>query len=168
VPAPGQSVLVVGALLAGRGEFNIAGILMLAWSATVLGNVIGYGIGRRGGRRLLLRIGVNRRHLEKVDGFFARYGSAVIILSRFVEGLRQFSSIAAGSMKMPWWPFFITTMIGATLWVGVWGAGAYWLGENFHPILHAFKQFESPAWATSFLLLVVLAVYLFWHRSPNR
>ena len=79
IPAPGQTLLTVGALAAARGDLDIYLVVAVAWIATVAGNVIGYAIGRRAGRRLLLRAGVRRTRIRRVEGFVRRYGPAIIV-----------------------------------------------------------------------------------------
>ncbi|MEE8286437.1 MAG: DedA family protein, partial [Gammaproteobacteria bacterium] len=74
IPAPGQTLLTLGALLAARGEFDIVSVIALAWCATVIGNLIGYALGRRAGRRLLLSSGVRRARIRRVERFVRRYG----------------------------------------------------------------------------------------------
>jgi membrane protein DedA with SNARE-associated domain len=164
IPAPGQTLLALGALVAARGELDIVAVLAIAWSATVIGNVIGYIIGRRAGRRLLLRIGVRRMRIRRVERFVRRYGPIIIVVARFVDGLRQLSSIVAGSMKMPWPAFLASVMVGATLWAGLIGLGAYYLEQDFHAIAAVLVELAPYAWIGAVGALLALLVYLIQRR----
>ena len=166
IPAPGQTMLAVGALLAARGDLDVGAVLLVAWSATVAGNVIGYVIGRRAGRRLLLRSGVNRMRIRRVERFVRRYGPIIIVVARFVDGLRQLSSIVAGSMNMPWRTFIASILIGATLWTGLIGAGAYYLGRDFHAIVGGLGKLAPYAWIAAVAALL-LALYYLVRRSKR-
>ena len=167
IPAPGQTLLTVAALLAARGDMNIVAVVAIAWCATVLGNLIGYLLGRRAGRRVLLRIGVRRTRIRRVEGFVRRYGPVIIVLARFVDGLRQFSSIVAGSLKMPWHEFLASLLVGATLWAGGIGVGAYWLEKDFHAIAGAFVRIAPYAWAMVAAGALALIVYLIARRKDR-
>ncbi|MDX1433101.1 MAG: DedA family protein [Gammaproteobacteria bacterium] len=165
IPAPGQTLLAVAALLAARGDMDIVAVVAVAWCATVLGNLIGYLIGRRAGRRVLLRIGVRPTRIRRVEGFVRRYGPLIIVLARFVDGLRQFSSIVAGSLKMPWHAYLGSLLLGATLWAGGIGVGAYFLGKDFHVIAGAFVRLAPYAWIGVAAGVLALIVYLVARRS---
>lgn len=155
LPTPGEALLVAGALLASRGELSVALLLPLAWLAAVLGDNIGYALGRFGGRRLVLRfggaVGVREAHLTRVERFFARYGGAVVVVARFFALLRQLNGIVAGLGAMAWWRFVVYNALGAALWVGVWGLGVYVAGQHMAGTLALFKD-EEP--------YVVIAVLL--------
>lgn len=168
IPAPGQTLLTLGALLAAHGELDIVAVVVVAWSATVIGNLIGYAIGLRAGRRLLLRIGVRRGRIRRVEKFMRRYGPVIIVVARFVDGLRQLSSIVAGSMKMPWHAFLGSILFGATLWAGLIGAGAYALGRDFHAIAAVFERLGPYAWMAAVGALMALVVYLLRRGTPSR
>lgn len=164
IPAPGQTLLTVGALLAARNELDIVTLVVVAWSATVIGNLIGYLLGRRAGRRLLLRIGVRRSRIRRVEKFVRRYGPVILVVARFVDGLRQFSSIVAGSMKMPWWTFLASIVVGASLWAGVIGAGAYYLQRDVHAVAAVFARVGPYGWAIGAAAVLVLFLCLIRRR----
>lgn len=170
IPAPGQSLIMLGALLAARGQLDIVALLALAWSAAVIGDNLGYAIGRFGGRRLIARygryVGIRERHLEHAEGFFRRYGGAVVVFARFLEVLRQLNGVVAGAAGMPWWNFLAFNAAGAALWVGLWGYGVYRLGEHADRPWFAFKRAEPYALGLLGLLLVV--ALLGWALTRGR
>jgi len=165
IPAPGQTLLMVNALLADKLGTDIVTLLGVAWVAAVSGNTAGYLLGRWAGNRILGWFGPRNRHLLRVEQFFKRYGVVVIVFSRFVDGFRQLASLVAGTLRMPWWPFFGATVVGATLWVGVWGFGAYLLERDFHRIAGWAKALGPETWVVSLALVVALAIYLVKGRN---
>lgn len=167
IPAPGQTLLTVGALMAAQGKLDIVTLVAVAWSATVIGNLIGYAIGRRAGRRLLLKSGVSRGRIHRVEVFVRRYGPAIIVIARFVDGLRQLSSIVAGSMNMPLKSFVLYVVLGATLWAGAIGAGAFYLERDFHAIAGLLLRLKPYAWIVAIGTLLALLIYLRQRRKPR-
>jgi len=167
IPAPGQTLLVVGAILAARGKFDITLLLVSAWFATVIGNLIGYYLGRLGGRKLLGRLPVNPVRFERMERLCTRYGSKLILVARFIDGVRQLSNLLVGILEMPPALFLLMTSLGAALWVGVWGLGAYFLDKNFHMFAIGFGYISPYTWVATLLVVVSLGIYLF-RRNHNR
>ncbi len=155
--APGQTLLIAAALAATQGSLNIAWVLIWAFTAAVLGNSLGYLLGRWGGRPLLLKIRVNERHLARMEDYFTRQGKWVVIFARFVDGLRQLNGIVAGMLKMPWQVFASCNILGAALWTGVWGLGVYFLNKkiiSLHLTLHQVRPWVGACCLLAFLALL--------------
>ena len=167
IPAPGQSLLIAGALLSTRGEFDIHVLLISACLAAIAGSMLGYSIGRVGGRRLLLRLPLSTTRLERMDTFCKRHGTLLVILSRFIDGPRQLTGIFAGSLRMPAVTFFLATSLGAMLWVGFWGLGSYYLAHHVRKIAHIFELIAPYTWIVTGLLILAFSIYLF-HRHHHQ
>lgn len=142
VPMPGETTLVVGSLLASHGGLNIVAFAIVAWAAAVLGDNVGYAIGRYAARTLILAIGrylfITERRVAAVEEAFRRRGPALVVVARFVEILRQMNGIVAGMVRMPWRRFLGFNALGAGLWVAFWATLAYEVGRrsgNFGTIL---------------------------------
>jgi Uncharacterized membrane-associated protein len=165
VPAPGESLLIAEAFMAASGKLHILPLLLFAWLGAVLGDNIGYLIGRFGGRSVVLRsgryLGLNVTHLMRVEHFFARYGGWLVTFARFVTLLRQLNGIVAGLAEMPWWRFLAFNALGAALWVGAWGLGAYYLGKRIAEPLALLKQLEPYMWVIGAIAVVGVVIYLF-------
>jgi membrane protein DedA with SNARE-associated domain len=166
IPVPGQTLLVVGAVLAAQGKFDITWLLLSVWVATVIGNLIGYYLGRLGGRRLLARLPVNPDHLKRMEALCTRHGYMLVLVARFIDGLRQLSSFIVGILQMPPALFLAMTGAGAALWVGVWGLGAYLLERHIHALALGVRQLAPYSWAATLLAVVLLGVYVF-HRNKR-
>ena len=122
LPLPGETALLGAVVLAGAGQLSLPLVIMLALAATILGACLGYVIGRRGGRMLLLRPGrfVAKRHrmLHGAERFFGRYGDPAVFLSRWVPCARYLTPLTAGAAQMSWHRFMIFNVAGGVVWVG--------------------------------------------------
>jgi len=164
IPAPGQTLLIASAFEASQGQMNIALLLLLVTTAAILGNSFGYMIGRWGGRIALNKLHVNPQRQEHLDNLFRRCGGLVIMLARFVDGLRQLNGIISGMLKMPWWTFTAYNVAGALLWTCVWGLGTYYLGRDIHFIAGFFHRHRQFLLILSLTALVALLGYLLSSR----
>ncbi|MGC9220263.1 MAG: DedA family protein [Solirubrobacteraceae bacterium] len=141
VPAPGESVLILAAIYAGTGRLDIYLVALLGFLAAVIGDNIGFAIGRFGGQALLQRYGryvlLTPERLNRATAFFEHHGGKVITIARFVEGLRQANGIIAGASGLHWAKFLTFNVIGAALWVGVWTTVGYLSAGSINSIYGA-------------------------------
>ena len=160
IPAPGQTLLMAGAILAARGGMSIELVLGLAFLAAVLGNTLGYLLGRWGGRLLLGKVGVNEARMQRFEGLFNRYGAGIVFGGRFFEGLRQLSGIVAGALEMPWWKFSVFNALGAVAWIALWGMGVYLFDQDIKAVFAVFHTIEPYLIVVSLLAVIALVLYL--------
>ncbi|HEV7585435.1 MAG TPA: DedA family protein, partial [Solirubrobacteraceae bacterium] len=111
VPVPGETALITASILASKGKLQIELVIALAAAGAIIGDNIGYLIGRKGGRWLLERPGrfERQRHqvLETGEPFFERHGSKAVFFGRFILGLRVWASWLAGATRMHWRSFVL-------------------------------------------------------------
>jgi membrane-associated protein len=133
IPVPGETALITGAILAGKGQLQIEWVIVLAATAAILGDNVGYLIGRHGGRRLLTMNGpflaTRQRVLRVGEPFFERHGPKAVFLGRFTAGLRIWAAWLAGATHMPWKSFLLYNALGGIVWATVVGVLAYVLGH---------------------------------------
>lgn len=139
VPLPGETALISAALYAGTTHnLNIFGVVGAAVAGAVLGDNLGYLIGRRLGLPLLLRygarIGIDEGKIKLGRYMFAHYGLWVVFLGRFVAVLRTLAAFLAGVNHMGWGKFFAANVAGALAWATLFGGGAYLLGASIHKL----------------------------------
>jgi membrane protein DedA with SNARE-associated domain len=160
VPVPGETILIAGAVYAGSGGLNIVEVGVAGFVAAVAGDNVGYAIGRFGGRALVTRWGryvfLTEERLGKAESFFNRHGGKIIVIARFVEGLRQANGLIAGITSMRWARFLFFNIIGAALWVGCWVSVGYFAGKHIAAIYDYVTQYSLYA------LAVVVVVLLAW------
>ena len=169
VPAPGQTIMVAAAIYSSWGRMDIFAVAAISFVAAVLGDNVGYWIGVRGGRRAVHRFGkyifITPARLERAEKFFARRGNRIVVVARFIDGLRQLNGVIAGITAMPWRTFLIYNTIGAALWVGWWCTIAYLLGTHLVEIIEQLHKYLF--WAIGAGVLAV-AGYIWWHVRRRR
>jgi membrane-associated protein len=121
-PVPGETALLTAGVLAGSGHLALPLVIAIGSGAAIVGDNLGYWIGRRGGRALLLRDGWLAKHrhraVAKGDAFFARHGGKTVFLGRWVPGVRVVAAVLAGASAMPWRGFVVYNAAGALAWAG--------------------------------------------------
>lgn len=164
VPVPGETTLIAAAVFAGLGKLNILVVIITGIIAAVIGDNIGFAIGDFGGRSLLLRYGkyifLTKEKLDKTEKFFNEHGPKVIVIARFVEGLRQLNGIFAGISDMKWLNFIKFNLIGATLWVCFWSSIGYFGGNH----INTFLKYQTYFTVIVLVLIVCLVLYKVFNK----
>jgi membrane protein DedA with SNARE-associated domain len=172
VPVPGETILILGAVYAGTGRLSIWLVGLLAFIAAVVGDNIGFAIGHFGGRALVLRYGryvfLTKERLDKATDFFERHGGWIIIVARFIEGLRQANGIIAGISGMHWAKFLAFNTIGAALWVAVWTSVGYFAGNNITSIYNAVSRYTLFVAIAIVVLIVGWIAWRVWRKRKER
>ncbi|WP_055526282.1 DedA family protein [Streptomyces graminilatus] len=135
IPLPGEIVLVSAALLASQqGHINPVLLGACASAGAIIGDSIGYAIGRKGGRPLLAWLGAKfpkhfgEGHIATAERSFEKWGMWAVFFGRFVALLRIFAGPLAGVLKMPYWKFLIANVLGGIIWAGGTTAVIYYVG----------------------------------------
>ncbi|MET9364230.1 DedA family protein [Streptomyces sp. NPDC006632] len=135
IPLPGEIVLVSAALLASQqGHINPVVLGACATAGAVVGDSIGYAIGRKGGRPLLAWLGrkfpkhFSEGHVALAERSFQKWGMWAVFFGRFIALLRIFAGPLAGVLHMPYWKFLIANVLGGICWAGGTTAVIYYLG----------------------------------------
>lgn len=147
VPVPGETILILGAVYAATGRLSIVLVALLGFIAAMLGDNVGFTIGHFGGRPLVVRYGryvrLTTERADKATRFFERHGGKIVVLARFIEGLRQANGIIAGIAGMHWARFVIFNAIGAALWVAVWTSVGYFSGSHINAIYSVVTRYDT-------------------------
>lgn len=149
VPSPGETLLIAGAVFSGLGKLNLIVVMVVGFLAAVIGDSIGFVIGRVGGRRFVLKVGrfvwITDARLAKAERAYARHGGKIVAIARFIEGLRQLNGVLAGISVMTWPRFLAFNALGAALWVVVWASIGYLAGNNIGVISAQIGRIELVA-----------------------
>ena len=135
VPIPGETVLITAAVLARpeHHDYSLFWVIVVAAAGAIVGDNIGYTLGRYGGRKLINRWGFVRRHAERVlppsERFFERHGPKTVFFGRFIAILRVTAAWLAGLSHMTWWRFFAWNAAGGIIWATGVALLAYWAGQ---------------------------------------
>jgi membrane protein DedA with SNARE-associated domain len=167
LPVPGETGLITAAVLASQGKLKIEFVIALAAAGAIVGDNLGYLIGRKGGRWLLERPGPflrqRREVLETGQPFFERHGPKAVFFGRFVLGLRVWASWLAGATRMHWRSFVLWNALGGISWATAIGLFAYFLGHSAGNAVEAFGLYGLAA-----LLLAVVSFYIAHRRHRRR
>jgi membrane protein DedA with SNARE-associated domain len=165
-PVPGETALITAGVLASHGDVKIELVIAIAATASIIGDNIGYAIGRTGGRRLLQRPGFlehhRRRVLEHGEPFFAKHGAKAVFLGRWVAGLRIASAWLAGMNKMSWPTFLFWNALGGIVWAAGVGFAVYALGDVAEKIISV----AGPVAAG--LTVAAIIAFVVWRRQVGK
>jgi membrane protein DedA with SNARE-associated domain len=131
---PSESLLIFSSALAARGDLSFGRLLLFAWIGSVLGDNIGYLIGKTLGRTIVLRygerLGLTEERLRTVETVFARHGRVSVGFARFFYLLRQLNGVLAGALNMDCRQFLILNALGGAAWLLTWGIVGYYFGKH--------------------------------------
>jgi membrane protein DedA with SNARE-associated domain len=162
VPVPGETTLVGAALYAGTThELNIVLLVTVAAAAAIVGDNIGFWVGREIGLPMLERygryVGMTPPRIKLGQYLFRLHGGKVVFFGRFVAVLRALAALLAGANRMAWPRFLAFNAAGAVVWASAYGFGAYFLGD-------VIKRLAAPVGiglgAVALVLIVAGAIFL--------
>ena len=132
IPLPGETALITAAVLS-RDHWGIEWVIVVAAAGAIVGDNVGYWLGRLGGRKLLNRFELTRRYSERAlppaERFFKRHGGKTVFFARFIAFLRITAAWLAGISRMRWWQFLAWNALGGIVWATGIGLLAYWAGK---------------------------------------
>ena len=164
VPLPGETAVILGGLAANQGRLSIVAVIVVAAAAAIVGDNIGFMIGRRGGRALLERPGrfyeERQRMLAVADPFFERHGPKAVFLGRWITGLRVWTSWLAGASDMRWPTFLVWNALGGTAWAVSVALAAYYGGKSVETVFSKVGLYGGIA----AIVLIVIGVAYIWRR----
>jgi len=166
LPLPGETALISVSLLASQGQLSIEIVIIVAATAGILGDNLGYLIGRIGGRRLLERPGPFEHHrrmiIVKGEPFFQKHGPKAVFLGRWVAGLRIAAAWLAGISHMRWRTFLFWNALGGIFWATATGLLAYYLGSKAEEI------FKVVGFGGVAVVVVAVAGFVTWRWKRSR
>jgi membrane protein DedA with SNARE-associated domain len=162
LPLPGETMLLTASYLASTGHLSLPLVIAAAALGAVIGDSVGYLVGRKGGRRFLERYGryagITPEKLAKAEGYFTRHGGKTVFFGRFVAVLRILAGPLAGTSNMPYRRFLVANVVGAVSWATVMGTLGFFFGKPVAAILG-----HLGIWA-----LVALAAFLILRFALRR
>jgi membrane protein DedA with SNARE-associated domain len=168
IPFPGETMLLVAAIDAGTThQLSIVLVIIAATCGAILGDNLGFWIGREGGYRLLRRygryIGFNERRVKLGLYLFRTQGGKIVFFGRFVAVLRAWAAFLAGVNRMQWSRFLLFNALGGVIWATLYGLGGYFLGEEIH-------RLTGPVGIVTIVLavLIIIASLIFVRRREKQ
>jgi membrane-associated protein len=165
---PGDVILALGGVYAGRKELSVAGVIAIGTVAAITGESIGYWLGRRYGRRLIRRLPLVRlldKRFEDAERYFRKQGGLTVAVGRYATAAGAFVPFVAGMSHMPY-RMFLAYDVPA---IGVWAAGitliGFYFGRNLDTVERILSRFGYGVLA---LLVVVIVGMLLWKRLRKK
>ncbi len=160
LPLPSEAVMPFAGFTIAEGTLSWAGVIVSATLGSIVGSLIGYGIGRWGGRPFVARFGryilIDAEDLAWTDRFFQRRGAITILISRFIPVVRHLISIPAGISRMNLVPFSLFTVVGAGLWNTFLAWVGFTLRRNWETVLRYSRVIDV-------VVLALLVLLVLWY-----
>jgi membrane protein DedA with SNARE-associated domain len=134
IPLPGETALVTASVYAGTThKLSIVLVIVAAAMGAIVGDNLGYWVGRKFGLPLLVRL-FPEKSLKLGQYLFQRYGGTIVFVGRFVAVLRAFAAVLAGANRYSWAKFFFFNAAGGIIWASLFGLAAYIFGQEVHRV----------------------------------
>lgn len=170
-PIPSEVILPLTGFLVEQGSLVFLPALVVATVGSLVGALVLYALGRWGGRELILRHGrvlrLKEADLDRADGWFDRYGGAVVLFGRIVPGVRSLVSIPAGLSEMPLGRFVLLTALGSGVWNTLLIGLGWLLGENWPRVAGVLGSVSDVVLALLVGAAFVLGLW-WWRRRRTR
>lgn len=165
IPLPGETILLIASFMAySEHDLELSWIIVFATLACTVGDNLGYALGYRGGRPLLLRyqsfFRIRSSTIRRGETLFDRYGAITVFFARFVFGMRIIAGPLAGVLRMPWRKFLVFNFLGAAVWVTVISGAGYLFGQHWEKVARGLKRLD-----VILIVAVLLLVAWRWWRS---
>lgn len=168
IPFPGETMLLVAAIYAGTTHhLAIPFVIAAAATGAILGDNVGFWVGREGGYRLLRRYGhyirLDERKLKLGQYLFIKHGGKVVFFGRFVAVLRAWAAFLAGTNRMTWPRFLTFNAAGGIVWATIYGVAGYALGNNVHKL-------QGPVGIVTLILaaIILIGFFIFLRQNEKR
>ncbi len=162
MPGPIELFFVAAGVLIGRGEMSLTMVWLVVTFGNVLGNAIGYGVGRMGGRPLLDRaitmLHIPPQAMQRVEDWFARYGLFAQAISRWIGVTRTPAILGAGVVRAPLLPYVVGSIIGDGIWALFWSLLGMGIGRGVESLIE-----HGAGLITLAVVVVAAAAVLWWH-----
>jgi membrane protein DedA with SNARE-associated domain len=167
---PGETALIAAGVYAAKGKLSITAVIIVAAAGAIIGDNIGYWLGREGGRRLIYRYQWMARQADRImpraERFFEKHGPKAVFFARFFGGVRVTGAWMAGITRMPWWKFLVWNALGGIVWATGVGLISFFAGKAVADAIARYGAYGGIA-IGALLVLVVVAVHLLRRRAET-
>ena len=180
IPFPGETMLLLASFYAAVDQhLQIPLVIVCAALGAIIGDNIGYAVGRTGGYALVRRFGrfvfLKEEHLERAERFFEKHGNKTVFFGRFIAILRAWAAFLAGVNRMRWPAFLVYNAAGGILWATIYGCLGFFAGRVFHDNFGAVEHLAGTiSWGGAGLIVVgVIVAYIVFrarrkHKAQER
>lgn len=174
IPFPGETMLLLASFYAAVDQkLQIPLVIACAALGAIIGDNIGYTVGRTGGHAFVQRFGrylfLKPAHLARAERFFARHGDKTVFFGRFIAVLRAWAAFLAGLNRMRWSSFLIYNATGGIVWATIYGCLGFYAGRVFHDNFDAVEHLASTiSWVGALIIVVVVVVAIVIFRLRRK
>ncbi|MGH2507733.1 MAG: DedA family protein, partial [Ktedonobacteraceae bacterium] len=175
LPFPGETMLLLASFYAAvDGKLQLPLVIICAALGAIIGDNIGYTVGRTGGHAFVQRFGrylfLKPAHLEQAERFFNKHGDKTVFFGRFIAVLRAWAAFLAGLNGMRWVPFLLYNAAGGIVWAIIYGCLGFYAGRFFHNNFTAVEHLAGTiSWVSAVLIIpIVVVAYLIYRLRRKR
>ncbi len=168
IPMPGQSLLIAASILTTEQVMNLSTVMMVAWLSCFFGNTCGYLIGYYFEGWLDKKGYISGPRIIRLQYAIQKYGPACLVVSRFIEGMKQFMPLACGVAKMPRNEFLLGNALASTIWVLVFGLLAHFAFENIGSFGYLYRQYKYFVWIIAAILFVWMVLAIIKRKKTSQ
>jgi membrane protein DedA with SNARE-associated domain len=167
---PGETALIAAGVYASKGHLSITSVIVVATAAAIIGDNIGYWLGREAGRPLIYRYDWTRRIADRAippaERFFERHGGKAVFLARFFGGVRVTGAWMAGITRMSWWRFLFWNALGGIVWAVAVGLVSFYAGKAAADAIARYGVYGGIAIGVA-IVLFIGALHLVRRRAEQ-
>jgi membrane protein DedA with SNARE-associated domain len=171
IPLPSEIIMPFAGYLVSQGHFSLIGVATAGAIGCNLGSVVGYAMGKYGGRPIVERYGryllIDAHDIDKADRFFEKYGDWAVLIGRLLPVIRTFIAFPAGVVRMPLLRFHIFTFVGSWPWC----FALAWVGMKLGAAWHSDPRIKAVMHSLDAVIVVAVlaaAVWFVWHKTRHR
>ncbi|MET2854783.1 DedA family protein [Vibrio owensii] len=156
IPMPGQSLMIAASIISSEHVMNLSLVMIVSWLSCFFGNTCGYLIGYYFEGWLDKKGYISGPKMQKLQSTIQKYGPACLVVSRFVEGMKQFMPLACGIAKMPRKEFLLGNALAATIWVAVFSLLTNFAFEHLSVLSQFYTDHRYVVWSSAALLFSLM------------
>ncbi|MGR5233517.1 DedA family protein [Vibrio sp. WZ-1] len=160
IPMPGQSMMIAASIISSEHVMNLSLVMIVSWLSCFFGNTCGYLIGYYFEGWLDKKGYISGPKMQKLQSSIQRYGPACLVVSRFVEGMKQFMPLACGIAKMPRKEFLLGNALATTIWVAVFSLLTNFAFEHLSVLSQFYTEHRYLIWSSAALLFSLMIIAL--------
>ncbi len=156
IPMPGQSLMIAASIISSEHVMNLSLVMIVSWLSCFFGNTCGYLIGYYFEGWLDKKGYISGPKMQKLQSTIQRYGPACLVVSRFVEGMKQFMPLACGIAKMSRKEFLLGNALATTIWVAVFSLLTNFAFEHLSVLSQFYTEHRYVVWSSAALLFSLM------------
>ncbi|ASI97233.1 DedA family protein [Vibrio rotiferianus] len=156
VPMPGQSLMIAASIISSEHVMNLSLVMIVSWLSCFFGNTCGYLIGYYFEGWLDKKGYISGPKMQKLQSTIQKYGPACLVVSRFVEGMKQFMPLACGIAKMSRKEFLLGNALATTIWVAVFSLLTNFAFEHLNVLSQFYTEHRYVVWSSAALLFSLM------------